>query len=396
MQKDFNTENNAPKVPGPVSVEAVFEPSQAVITPFLEHPRQLPILNTRLEEHQHRVMDMLNIPIVSTDSQDENKGRLVLKDTVFCTKELLEIFLEESQRIGEPTQCAIKKGALTDRTITLTMDVNDLGDSIGYRVNYYPPGSDQHDTAKPLVIDPDDYIQEIMFPEHMVPGRVYKAPITRKIIVQIEHWSNLWACNIAALLGNIASLKSDKLKQLFLAIRALSTNQWSVSSKNVQIGKGCDIHPKAYIENSVIGDGVEVGAYSVIRGSMIGDRSMIQNNCTVAYSVLGEECNLKDGVNLTYSMLFPGAVTTCSFLNTSVMGRDSFFPVGSVLTDYRFDGRCVTVMKDGKAMDSGQIFLGSCLGHNSYIGSGIVVAPGREIPNGVRLLPDHNVITKYV
>jgi carbonic anhydrase/acetyltransferase-like protein (isoleucine patch superfamily) len=372
-----------------LDVEAVIEASQTCITPFMEHPRELPILNMRLEEHQRRTLNSLNIPIVSPESRDVKKGRLVLKDTLFSTKELLTVFLEESQRIDQPTQCAIKKGALTQRSITVTMDVDDLGESIGYRLYYYPPGSDQSTALKPIVIDADEYVQEMMFPDHMVPGGVYKVPITKKIIFQIEHWTNLWACNIGALLGNIADLKSDRSKQLRFAVKAFSTNQWRVSSKNVRIGKGCDIHPTAYIENSVIGDGVEIGALSVIRGSMIGDRSVINNNCTVAYSVLGEECQLRDGSNVTYSLLFPGALTTCSFLNTSVMGRDSFFPVGSVLTDYRFDGTCVTVMKDGKAVDSGYIILGCCLGHNAYVGAGVVVPPGREIPNGARLLPGH-------
>jgi carbonic anhydrase/acetyltransferase-like protein (isoleucine patch superfamily) len=316
------------------------------------------------------------------------KGLVIMKDTVFCSKELLISFLEESQRSEQPTQCAIKKGALTQRSITSTMDIDDHGESIGYRLNYYPPGSAQTNSLKPIIVDADEYTQKMMFPNHMVPGKIYKVPITRKIICQIEHWTNLWACNIAGLLSIIADLQSNRSQQLRLAVKALSTNQWRVSSKNVQIGDSCDIHPTAYVENSIIGEGVEIGAQSVIRGSMIGDNSVIANNCTVAYSSLGEECQLRDGAIVTYSLLFPGALTTCSFLNTSVMGRDSFIAVGSVLTDFRFDGKNVTVMKKGKAVDSGQIILGGCLGHNTYVGAAVIIAPGREIPNGARLLPD--------
>lgn len=139
---------------------------------------------------------------------------------------------------------------------------------------------------------------------------------------------------------------------------------------------------------------MEIGAFSVIRGSIIGNKSVIHNNYTVAYSVLGEECQVRDGANVTYSLLFSGAFTTCSYLNTCVMGRDSFVPVGSVLTDYRFDGRNVTVMKDGKVVDSGHTILGCCLGHNAYVGAGVTVAPGREIPNKARLLPIRNPETR--
>ena len=297
-------------------------------------------------------------------------------------------FLDECLRSDQPTQCAIKKGGVTQRSTTITMDVDDRGESVGYRLYYYPPGSDPTASLTPIVIDADEYVQEMMFPDHIVPGKVYKVPLTRKIIFQIEHWTNLWACNIAGLLGDIAALRSNRSKQLWLAVKALSTNQWRVSSKNVQVGKGCDIHPTAYVENSVIGEGVDIGAQSVIRGSMIGDNSVIHNNCTVAYSVLGEECQLRDGATVTYSLLFSGALTTCPFLNTSVMGRDSFFAIGSVLTDFRFDGRTVTILKDGKVVDSGHIILGGCLGHNAYVGAGVTIAPGREIPNGARLLPE--------
>jgi len=276
---------------------------------------------------------------------------------------------------------------LTERTVTSTMDVDDLEESVGYRLYYYPPGCDQDAKLEPLIINADEHVEELSFPDHIVQRGKYRVPITRKVIVQIEHWANLWACNIAALPTRIAELKHDKFRQLRLAASALSTNQWRVSSKNVQIGKGCDIHPTAYIENSVVGDGVEIGARSVIRGSMIVDKSIISNNCTVAYSVLGEECQLRDGVNVTYSLLFPGAFTTCSFLNSSVMGRNSFLPVCSVLTDFRFDGRCVTVIKNGKIVNSGQRFLGCCLGHGAYVAAGITIPPGREISNGARLLP---------
>ena len=371
-----------------MDIEALIETSQTTVTPFLEHPQQLPILNKKLVDHQCKLLDDLGIRIIDRENRNVEKGLVVLKDTVFCSKELLVTFLEESLRSDRPTQCAIKKGAVTQRSTIGTMDVDDRGESVGYRLYYYPPGSDPAASWTPIVIDADEYVQEMMFPDHFVPGKAYKVPVTTKIILQIEHWANLWACNIAGLLSNIAALRRNRSKQLWLAVKALSTNQWWVSSKNVQVSEGCDIHPTAYVENSIIGEGVEIGARSVIRGSMIGDHSVIHNNCTVAYSVLGDDCQLRDGAAVTYSLLFPGALTTCPFLNTSVMGRDSFFAIGSVLTDFRFDGRPVTVLKEGKVVDSGHIILGGCLGHHAYVGAGVTIAPGREIPNGARLLPE--------
>ena len=56
------------------------------------------------------------------------------------------------------------------------------------------------------------------------------------------------------------------------------------------------------------------------------------------------------------------------------------------LTDFRFDNKNILVDKNGIKVDSGNIFLGSCLGHEVYLGSGCIIAPGRMIPNGLRIV----------
>jgi len=119
---------------------------------------------------------------------------------------------------------------------------------------------------------------------------------------------------------------------------------------------------------------------------------VIANNVNVSYSVIGDGCHIRDGACIQYSVLYPGAFVACSFLNCSFMGRDTFIGDGTTLTDFRFDGKNVTVLKDGVSVDSGNMFLGGCLGHGVYVGSGVILAPGREIPNNVKLLPAGNMI----
>ena len=72
-------------------------------------------------------------------------------------------------------------------------------------------------------------------------------------------------------------------------------------------------------------------------------------------------------------------------ISASLIGRNTFIGGYVALTDFRLDGKNVTILKDGVPIDSGSKFLGCCLGNNVYLGSGCVVAPGRTIPNGLRI-----------
>jgi hypothetical protein len=48
------------------------------------------------------------------------------------------------------------------------------------------------------------------------------------------------------------------------------------------------------------------------------------------------------------------------------------------------------VLKNGRVIDTGNRILGSCMGHNSYLAAGSIIAPGRAIPNGTRLTPENS------
>ena len=330
----------------------------------------------------------MGMELVDVDDVDEVDGgeRIVFPDHTVFTKNLISEFVSRSRKEGTATACCLKKGYATLRSVTSTMSVLDNGDNYQYELFYYPEGKSV-DGSRPLVIDPDEDAAFVRFPEHVVPGKDYVAPLTTKRIFHIEHWSNLWAANISGVLGRIREFKSSpKLKLLAMALRARSSNPWKVSSKNVIIGKNCDIHPRAYLENAVIGDNVEVGAGAVIRGAEIGNNVVISNNAIVFMSVVGDDCALISGCCMQFTLAFPGVVQANRFLNDVTMGRNSFVGDGVTLTDFRFDGQNMKVMHKGRLVDTGGVFLGSCVGHNSYLGSGVIVGPGREIPNDVKVV----------
>jgi NDP-sugar pyrophosphorylase family protein len=181
--------------------------------------------------------------------------------------------------------------------------------------------------------------------------------------------------------------RKSKAELLWLAIRAKSFNQWKILRSLNKIGRNCDIHPTAYIEGSTIGDNVSVGAGAVIREAVIGEGVSIGNGVVVEESVIGYKSTILNG-HILYSVLYPGVFSVTVMISASILGADTFIGSDAILTDFRFDGKNVTVMKDGKPVDSGNVFLGSCLGHNVRLGSGCIVAPGRSVPCGLQIVAD--------
>ena len=225
-------------------------------------------------------------------------------------------------------------------------------------------------------------------PEHMCDGKKYLVPITEKFIVQINHWVNLWAANITTLLAEGARLQNkSKIRLAILAIKARSFNQWKILHHLNKIGRNCDIHPTAYIEGSTISDNVTVGAGAIIRESVIGKDVCIGNGVVIEESVVGEKSTILHG-HIMYSVLYPGTFSVTHIISASLVGRDTFIGGAVILADFRFDGKSIMVMKDGIKVDTENTFVGACIGHRVYLGSGCIVAPGRTIPKGMRITPD--------
>jgi len=380
-------------------MKAYMKISNKLIEPFRDHPRDCLIGNRKLSDLQQEVLQDLNLDlktVENTSQISDNDEYIIFGDSLFFTKELLIEFIEKSKRMKANTLCALKPGITTLRSVVTTQDVQIHSDRITYDLRYVSDNNSPRESV-PVIIDPDDFSEGVLMPVHMTGERKYLVPITEKLLCQIDHWCNLWAANIATLLSGGAKLKkSSKLKLLSLALKARSTNQWKVLQKLNKVGKNCDIHPTAYIEGSIIGDGAVIGAGVIIRESVVGDGANILNNVTIDCSVIGDQCFVGNSSRTQYSVLYPGTFFISKGISLSMTGRDSFLGGGVTLTDFRFDGQNIVVMKDNVPVDTGSKLLGSCIGHRVYLAAGTVVSPGRTIPNDLRLAPkDMPTIRKF-
>lgn len=361
------------------------------ITPFNEHPRDCLIVNKPLRQWQDEAFRKLTLPTAEVGDaaqvQDADE-HLILADSLYVNADLLTEFISRSRALKQRTVCALKPGIATQRTIVNTQDVQVHDDRVEYQLQYVPAGEGSKQ-AVPVIINADRFSELLPMPEHMLGEPGYGIPLPEKLVIQIDHWTNLWSANIATLLAPAATLKKmPKWKLLPTALKARSMNQWKVVSKLNKIGRNCDIHPTAYVEGSVLGNNVTVGAGSVVRESCLGDHASVENNCTINFAVLGDGSYIADRTTVRYSVVYPDTFIGFSTLSCVLIGRGCFIGDATVLTDLRLDGKCTTVRKGDKVIDTDNRILGSCLGHGAYLAAGTILAPGREIPCGLRIAPE--------
>jgi acetyltransferase-like isoleucine patch superfamily enzyme len=366
--------------------------SKKKIEPFNEHPRDCLIENKKLITLQNEVLRSIGLELIFIQAASQINDldeHLTLSDNLYFTRSLLEEFIIESQKRRSETICALKSNIITLRTVVATQDVKIYPDRVEYNL-YYSPKQKLREKCEPLIINSEQIYTGISIPQHICGNERYLIPITEKAIIQIDHWVNLWAANIIALLEKIAKLKkTSKIKLIVLALKSRSFNQWKMLSQLNKIGRNCDIHPTAYIEGSIIDDNVIIGAGSIIRESIIGKNAFVGNGVVIEGSVVGARSTIYTG-HIIYSVLYPGTFTVAQMVSASLIGKNTFIGSNVTLTDFRLDGQSVIVIKGGVKVNTGNQFIGSCLGHGVYLGSGCIIAPGRIIQQGVCIAPNKN------
>ena len=375
-------------------MKAYIVQSDKVVEPFGDHPQDCLIRNKTLKALQNETLLGLGLqPLLVPNAEqiDDSNECLILNDSLYFTRGLLQEFIVRSRKQRNCTTCALKSGLTTLRTVIATQDVKVCPNHVEYGLRYLPEEKSRG-KYHPIVVEPDQVHTGIPMPEQICGSEKYLVPLTEKFIIHISHWVNLWAANISTLLEDGARLqKMPRITAIIHALRARSLNQWKILGRLNKIGQGCDIHPTAYVEASTIGDNVAIGAGAIIRESVVGNGASVDNGVIIEKSVIAEDNVILDG-HIMYSVLYPRVSASTHRIITSLIGRGVLIGADVTLTNFRFDGESVTVMKDGTKIDTGNHFIGSCLGHGVYLGAGCIVAPGRTIPGGMRIAPEKSRI----
>lgn len=201
----------------------------------------------------------------------------------------------------------------------------------------------------------------------------------------VSHFAALQRTNLHALMGRaLEGAPLAKLARYFVAsLRAFAFTGPRVARALSRVGTGCEIHPTAVVEGSRLGDFVEVGPHAVVRGCHVGNDVRIDAQAICELSVLGDHARVQRRAMVNASTVYPSA-RVGGILQLAVVGRESATKMFAVGTDMRLDGPVRVQSPSGlRAIDQG--YMGVCIGHGAFVGSGVWIAPGRVVPAGARV-----------
>ncbi len=155
----------------------------------------------------------------------------------------------------------------------------------------------------------------------------------------------------------------------------------------VHIGRNCSIDPSVVIRGpTYIGDNVSIGPGAVIDVSYIGNNVDIGTGGQVQLSVVSNSCFLPFRAALFMtSMMDDSMVAQNTCLQFCSIGRNTFIGAGNTFTDFNLVPKPIRAKRGDSLEKTGMPVLGGCVGHNCFIGSGMVVYPARAIESDVVL-----------
>jgi NDP-sugar pyrophosphorylase family protein len=156
----------------------------------------------------------------------------------------------------------------------------------------------------------------------------------------------------------------------------------------IVIGKGARIGPGVVLEGPLwLGEDVEIRTGAYVRGG-----------CWI-----GDGCRIGANTEVKRSILLPEAKAPhLNYVGDSILGRDVNLGAGTVLSNFRHDGKEIVVVDGGTRMPTGRRKLGALLGDgvktgcNSVLHPGVIVGRETEIYPLVQLrsgiYPPHSIV----
>ncbi len=352
----------------------------------------------------------------STDEIVSVQGEAVVyRDNLWFDIEFFTYFMETARKQKRAVRAAFSADdkAYQNYTLPLSTDFVESTDSNGNTIYlmdlYYFPDGYTSD-IDPIIVPSDSH--EIGFysvPDFMTMKQGNLTHYTpMRAVVSIETWVHVYFASI--IFGNFAragrldrQIETSVFKNVELLWKAvLEQKQIMRSSATVEIGRNCSIDPSAIITGPAkIGNNVSIGAGCVLDNCTIGDNVTIDAGCVMMMSTVGNNCFLPFRAALYLTHVMENTIVaqnTC--LQMCVIGRNSFVGAGNTFTDFNLIAQkpIRAVDQRGDLREAGQIVLGSAIGHNCRVGSGMVVMPGRMIESDVVLVasPTRRVISRTI
>ncbi|MEQ8273246.1 MAG: hypothetical protein RMA76_11685 [Deltaproteobacteria bacterium] len=361
------------------------------IAPFGDPVADIPIGDATLRETQDRLFAKLGLQVVRVDSADDipqDEDRIVTWDDVYFTRRVLKDFLKRWKR---------------DRTVRLALPIDstffaqfswhqdvDIADGLAMYRFYGAPRGQGLDAAAPLGVIYEERRIEVRVPHFVNEQGIWVHPLTSSVCLHVRHWVHvLDASRLAVQVKWVDQIVGAPWWGAWVLVKALLFRRgrmlWRVMSAANRFGRDVDVHPTARVEGAFLGDGVRVGAQALVRGSIVGAGTVIEDRANVAYSTIGADCFVSKYTLIYNSAVMDGTNAGMS-MQMCLAGRRAALTPRATPTD-TLGGSKIKVRVGDEFVEVPHDVLGSCFGHDTFIGPDVFVAPGRELPNGLKLYP---------
>ena len=370
----------------------------AVIPPFCEPARDLRIQNVPLWLWQRNLLAPYTSRQVELSADAPlpatREPTLVYRDNLFFDGPFLEAFMREARTRRRAVRAAFSASdpAFQEHALPLSTSYTRADDAYLADLWFYPDGPVPE--AEPLVIDL--LAREIGYyhvPTYMADQSgdlVFQVPM--RALIAIDSWVHVVIADIVfGLFARGARfehrLHHDHAFKLGILLRSLyEGTQLLDCSELVRVGRNCVIDPRAIIHGpTTIGDNVTINAAAVIENCIIGSNVNVSQGVQLMLSVVGDGAFLPFRAGLFMTTVMENSMiaqNTC--MQLSVVGRNTFVGAGSTFTDYNVVPTPLRARDGGGGLTpSNRPVMGSAIGHNCRLGSGLVVYPSRTIESDV-------------
>lgn len=361
-----------------------------IIAPFGDPVGETLILDRPLRLVQEETLRASGLEPAVSPLSDALGPAVVLHDTLYFSSRLVRQFLEQARLLpGDgPVRLWIREGLFT-RLLAVVQDGPAESGALAMPLWYLPAGRlDPDAPARRLELEIDEDSYEGHFPIHMIKKEGYRFGVTSRPVMAITHPLHLALANMAANFARLAELKRMSLpRKLLTLFRARSLDKFRILAAVSQIHPAAEIHPTAVVEGSVIEKGAKIGAYAVVRFSYVGENAFIDDHAGIKFSIVGNRSYIANNCVLFFSVVYPRAFLISGPYQFTLFGYDTAM-MNAIPSDYRLDGEPIPVRTSRGLVSTGLRFVGSVIGHRTKIAAGIIIAPGRVIPNDLQILPD--------
>lgn len=365
----------------------------APLSPFKERARDLPIAGRNWGDAQAELLSGFGLEVVQVDSIGEvpdTEDRLLTFDDVYFTRRILKSLLKLWKKGAKPaSQVGLPADSVYVAQFSDLLDLPTAQGLVLYDLYVLPAGTTIAD-AQPLAVAFREKKLAVAIPRQVTGHAEWVHPVTSSVCLHLEHWLHILQANrLAIQVRWVNEVVARPWWAAWLLLKGLVPGRgrliWRFLARANKIGKNVDIHPTARVEGCIIGDNVKIGAQALVRASIIGDGAVLEDRCNVAYSVIGPRSFVSKYTLIYTSATFEEANVGMS-MQMCLVGRRAALTPRATPIDV-IPGARIRVKHKGKLVPVDIPVLGSCYGHDTFVGADLYIGPGRAIPNGTRIGP---------